>query len=151
MKPSYWLSCNTNILLVSYTKHSIPVIVVFLFIVKECELQLILWINFAKLGTHFKYHSSLPLCRCDVIPRLLPLWRFSFKISGSLCALVLCYIYIHQTWALALYFQVRSLLSAHFLSMDPYRSNAHFADFQVRSSLNRSKKKPVVCSWKRAQ
>ena len=31
-------------------------------------------------------------------------------------------------------------LSAHFNSMDRYRSIAHFADFQVRSSLNRSKK-----------
>jgi len=31
-------------------------------------------------------------------------------------------------------------LSAHFLSMDRYRSIAHFADFQVCSSLNRSKK-----------
>jgi len=33
--------------------------------------------------------------------------------------------------------------------MDRYRSIAHFADFQVRSSLNRSKK-PVDRSWKRA-
>jgi len=32
-------------------------------------------------------------------------------------------------------------LSAHFLTMDRYRSTAHFADFQVRSSLNRSTKK----------
>ena len=31
-------------------------------------------------------------------------------------------------------------LSAHFISMDCYRSSAHFANFQVRSSLNRSKK-----------
>ncbi len=31
-------------------------------------------------------------------------------------------------------------LSAHFNSMDRYRSIAHFADYQVRSSLNRSKK-----------
>ena len=31
-------------------------------------------------------------------------------------------------------------LSAHFLSMDRYCSIAHFADFQVCSSLNRSKK-----------
>ena len=31
-------------------------------------------------------------------------------------------------------------LSAHFLSMDRYRSSAHFADYQVRSSLNCSKK-----------
>ena len=31
-------------------------------------------------------------------------------------------------------------LSAKFLSMDCYSSMAHFADFQVRSSLNRSKK-----------
>ena len=31
-------------------------------------------------------------------------------------------------------------LSAQFLSMDRYRSIAHFADFQVLSSLNRSKK-----------
>jgi len=31
-------------------------------------------------------------------------------------------------------------LSAHFLSVDRYRSIAHFDDFQVRSSLNRSKK-----------
>ena len=44
----------------------------------------------------------------------------------------------------------QGLLSAHFLSMDRYRSIAHFADFQVRSSLNRSKKKPVFRSRKRA-
>ena len=31
-------------------------------------------------------------------------------------------------------------LSAHFNSMDRYRSIANFADFQVRSSLNRSQK-----------
>ena len=31
-------------------------------------------------------------------------------------------------------------LSAHFNSMDRYRSIAHFADYQVRSSLNRSQK-----------
>jgi len=31
-------------------------------------------------------------------------------------------------------------LFAHFLSMDCYCSIAHFADFQVCSSLNRSKK-----------
>jgi len=48
--------------------------------------------------------------------------------------------YYSQTWALALYFQVCSPLSAHFISMDRYRSSAHFANFQVRSSLNRSKK-----------
>ena len=29
-------------------------------------------------------------------------------------------------------------LSAHFISMDRYRSIAHFANFQVRSLLNRS-------------
>ena len=45
-----------------------------------------------------------------------------------------------QSWALALYLQVRSPLSAHFISMDRYRSSAHLANFQVRSSLNRSKK-----------
>ena len=61
-------------------------------------------------------------------------------------------IYFIQSWALALYFQVRSLLSAHFIAMDRsllsahfiamdrYRSSAHLAIFQVRSSLNRSKK-----------
>jgi len=32
------------------------------------------------------------------------------------------------------------LLSAHFISMDRYRSSAHLANFQVRSSLNRSQK-----------
>jgi len=47
---------------------------------------------------------------------------------------------MYQTWALALYFQVRSPLSTHFLSMDRYGSIAHFADFQVRSLLYRSKK-----------
>ena len=31
-------------------------------------------------------------------------------------------------------------LSAHFISIDRYRSSAHFANFQVPSSLNRSKK-----------
>ena len=46
-----------------------------------------------------------------------------------------------QSWALALYLQVRSPLSAHFISMDRYRSSAHLANFQVRSSLYRSKKK----------
>ena len=34
----------------------------------------------------------------------------------------------------------RSPLSVQFLSMDRYRSIAQFADFQVSSSLNRSKK-----------
>ena len=43
-----------------------------------------------------------------------------------------------QTWALALFFQVRSPLSAQFLPRDRYSSTAHFEDFQVRSSLNRS-------------
>ena len=32
------------------------------------------------------------------------------------------------------------LLSAHFISMDRYRSSAHLTNFQVRSLLNRSKK-----------
>ena len=45
-----------------------------------------------------------------------------------------------QSWALALYFQVRSPLSALFISMDRYRSSAHLANFQVRSSLYRSRK-----------
>ena len=49
-------------------------------------------------------------------------------------------IYFIQSWALALYFQVRSPLSAHFISMDRYRYSAHLAIFQVRSSLNRSQK-----------
>jgi len=31
-------------------------------------------------------------------------------------------------------------LSAHFISMDRYCSSAHLANFQVRSSLNRSQK-----------
>ena len=43
-----------------------------------------------------------------------------------------------QSWALALFFHVRSPLN--FLSMDRYHSIAHFAHFQVRSSLNRSQK-----------
>ena len=66
-------------------------------------------------------------------------------------------LYLEQTWALALFFQIRSPLSAHFNSMDCYRSIAHFADFQVRSSLNRSQrdqwfapKKTVVCSRSQA-
>jgi len=45
-----------------------------------------------------------------------------------------------QSWALDLLFQIRSPLSAQFLSMDLYRSIAHFADFQVCSSLDRSQK-----------
>ena len=45
---------------------------------------------------------------------------------------------IVQSWALALYFQVRSPLSVLFISMDRYRSSAHLANFQVRSSLYRS-------------
>ena len=40
-----------------------------------------------------------------------------------------------QSWALAIFFQVRSPLIFY-----PWISIAHFADFQVRSSLNRSKK-----------
>ena len=47
---------------------------------------------------------------------------------------------VGQSWALALYFQVRSPLSAHFISMDCYRSSAHLANIHVRSSLYRSKK-----------
>ena len=47
---------------------------------------------------------------------------------------------VSQSWALALYFQVRSALSAHFISMDRYRSSAHLANFQVCSSLYRSQK-----------
>ena len=46
-----------------------------------------------------------------------------------------------QSWELALYFQVPSSLSAHFISMDRYRSSAHLANFQVHSSLYRSQKK----------
>ena len=38
------------------------------------------------------------------------------------------------------FFQVCSPLSANFISMDRYRSIAHFADFQVRLSLNCLKK-----------
>ena len=37
-------------------------------------------------------------------------------------------------------------LSAHLNSMDRYRSIAHFADFQVRSSLNRSQKNSGLLS-----
>ena len=64
------------------------------------------------------------------------------KILMDLCADFTLYmhIYILQSWALALYFQVRSPLSDYFISMDRYRSSAHFANFQVRSLLNRSKK-----------
>jgi len=40
-----------------------------------------------------------------------------------------------QTWALALYFQVCSPLIFY-----PWIAFPHFADFQVRSLLNRSKK-----------
>ena len=40
----------------------------------------------------------------------------------------------YQSWALALFFT--GSLSAQFLPIDRYRSIAHFADFQVRSSLN---------------
>jgi len=47
----------------------------------------------------------------------------------------------YQSWALALFFQVRSPLCVLFFTKDRYRSSAHFADFQVRSSLYRSKKK----------
>ena len=58
-------------------------------------------------------------------------------------------IILYQSWALALIFQVRSPLCAHFLTKDRYRSSAPFADFQVPSLLNHSKK-TVVSSWKRA-
>ena len=57
--------------------------------------------------------------------------RFKKHIGNTLC-----FSKCHS-WALALFFQVCSLLSAHFLSMDCYRYS-HFANFQVRSSLNRS-------------
>jgi len=70
-------------------------------------------------------------------------WDLGSKVNADPCDNMkadLKHWYIRQTWALALYFQVCSPLSAHFLSMDRYRSIAHFADFQVRSSLNRSKK-----------
>ena len=50
-----------------------------------------------------------------------------------------CWVKKNQSWALALYFQVRSPLSVHFISMDRYLSSAHLANFKVRSSLNRSK------------
>ena len=46
------------------------------------------------------------------------------------------FVPIYQTWALALFFQIRSPLI-----LIPRIDIAHFADFQVRSSLNRSKKK----------
>ena len=58
-------------------------------------------------------------------------------------------VYFMQSWALTLFFQVRSPLSAQFLSMDRYRSIAHLAHVQNRSLPNRSKK-TVVRSWKRA-
>ena len=56
-----------------------------------------------------------------------------------------------QSWALALYFQVRSPLFAHFISMDRYRSSAHLANFQVRSLRNRSKKTSGSLSEKSAK
>ena len=40
-------------------------------------------------------------------------------------------------------------LSAHFISMDRYRSSAHFANFQVRSLLNRSRKNQWFALGKR--
>jgi len=50
----------------------------------------------------------------------------------------------YQSWAHDLYFRTRSLFpgsfSAHFISMDRYRSSAHFANFWLSLSLNRSKK-----------
>ena len=57
----------------------------------------------------------------------------------------------NQSWALALYFQVRSPLSALFISMDRYRSSAHLANFQVRSSLYRSQKTSGSLSEKSAK
>ena len=60
-------------------------------------------------------------------------------------------MYRDQSWALALYFQVRSPLSAKFLPMDCYRSIAHFSDFKVRSSLIRSKKTSVSLLEKSAK
>jgi hypothetical protein len=80
------------------------------------------------------------------------------RFSNIFTALFFPYI---QTWVRTLFFQVRSPLYAHFfpgslsahflsidrfrsiahfLSIDSYCSIAHFADFQVCSSLNRSKK-----------
>ena len=60
-------------------------------------------------------------------------------------------VYKNQSWALALYFQVRSPLSAHFISTDRYRSSAHLANFQVRSSLYRSQKTSGSLSEKSAK
>ena len=42
-------------------------------------------------------------------------------------------------------------LSAHFLTKECYRSSAHFADFQVRSSLNHSKKNSSLLLEKSAE
>jgi len=47
------------------------------------------------------------------------------------------YIYISDLGTRSFF---QDLLSAYFNSMDRYRSIAHFAYFQVRSSLNRSQK-----------
>ena len=68
--------------------------------------------------------------------------------SPSAKSCLFMYLWYKQTWALALFFQVRSPLSAHFLSMDRYRSIAHFADFRL-THRSIALKKPVVGSWKR--
>jgi len=43
------------------------------------------------------------------------------------------------------------LLSAHFISMDRYRSSAHLVNFQVRSLLNRSQKNQWLALGKERQ
>jgi len=58
---------------------------------------------------------------------------FKKKYSALLFEKIL--IGLYQSWALALFFQVRSPLNFY-----PWITIAHFANFQVRSSLNRSKK-----------
>ena len=71
-------------------------------------------------------------------------------ISTIFTALFYPYI-AHQRTSQNLISSVRSERSALFISMDRYRSSAHLANFQVRSSLNRSQKTGGSLSEKSAK
>ena len=88
---------------------------------------------FLSMFQQIRIHLPVP-----VPARLNPSPCTCSKPSESVSIYLFQHIWIHQRWALALFFP--GLLSAQFLTMDRYRSITHFADFQVCSSLHRSQK-----------
>ena len=95
------------------------------------------------IGRHRKYLSNSKFR--STITYILPMNTYFACVYVNHIMLLHCLFdnlehYDNQSWALALYFQVRSPLSALFISMDRYRSSAHLANLHVRSLLNRSKK-----------